>query len=543
MFLREIKSGKRTYLNIVETYYDKGKVKHRSIASLGRKDKLQDSEQLNRIAMSLLKYCNKNKTCFDIQTAEEKQRKIWGAPAVIRKIWDILRLDELFKNITKGYKIKFDFFSSVFLMVLDRLCKPVSKKKSYEEQDKYYGIKENHLQHLYRALDILADRKEDIEKNLFFSNMSLFNTKVDVIFYDVTTLYFESVRKDRLREFGFSKDQKINEVQIVLGLLIDQDTRPIGFDIFPGNTFEGRTIGVILEKLKKRFQINRLIFVGDQAMLSRENLQTITSLGYEYVVGSRIKNKTKEIKNKILDEEGYIQVKTKEEEGIFKYKEITTDNDLPVLCDSTQTGKIICAFSSRRKEKDKKDRERLIEKAKEILQKGGPVISKRGAMKYIKSKTITTKQIDEEKIQDDQMWDGYYGVETNCKFTEAYEVLNIYHELWKIEEAFRTLKSHIEARPMFHWTEERIKGHLVLCFIAFLLERTLELELKRNNIDYSSIKIREALNNLQFSEIEIEGQRFFLRSKVEGLANDILRILKIRIPPNITTQEGFKGIV
>lgn len=528
MFLREVKTHGKTYLTIVECYRDKGKVKQRSIASLGCLDKLQNTEQLKKIAVSLLKYCKTNNTHLDITTISEEQRKLWGAPKVIRKIWDIFKLDELFSEIRKRTKIKFDFFSSIFLMVLDRLCHPKSKLKSYEEQNKYHGTKENSLHHLYRALDILADKKEDIEGYLFDANKSLFNMKIDIVFYDVTTLYFESVRKDTLRESGFSKDLKVNEVQIILGLIVDLDGRPIGFDIFPGNTFEGHTIEKILDRLNKRFQINRLVFVGDSAILSKDNLQLIENLGYEYVVGSRIKNKTKEIRDRILDKEGYIQVKTKDEDEIFKYKEIITDRD-----------RIICAFSSKRADIDKKDRCRLIEKAEKILQKGGSVILKRGAVKYIKVETITTKQIDEEKIQEDSKWDGYYGVETNCKNIGASDVLEIYHKLWKIEEAFRILKSHLEARPIYHWTEKRIKGHLVLCFIAFLIERTLEIELKKNNIEYSPQKIRDALNSLQFSEIEVEGQRFYLRSKVEGLANDILRVFKIRIPPNITTPDGF----
>lgn len=265
-------------------------------------------------------------------------------------------MDGLFRNITASCKIKFDFFSCVFLMVLDRLCHPVSKLKSYEEQGRYYSIKENELHHLYRAVDILAEHKDDIEKYLFDKGRDLFNTKVDVVFYDITTLYFESEKADNLREFGYSKGQKVNEVQIVLGLLIDQDGRPIGFDIFKGNTFEGKTVKEILEKLANRFQIKRIIFVGDSAILSEENISFIANSGYEYVVGSRIRNKSEEIKREILRAEGYITVEVKEEDEIFRYKQIQTGRN-----------KIVCAFSSKRAKKDQRDRERLIRKAEELL--------------------------------------------------------------------------------------------------------------------------------------------------------------------------------
>ena len=212
MFLREIKTRGKTYLNIIESYWKDGKPRHKSIASLGRLDNLQNTRQLRKIALGLLRYCKENHTHLDITTCEETQRKIWGAPVVIKKIWDKFKLDELFTKLIGSRKIKFDVFSSIFLMVIDRLLSPQSKLQSYEKQGRYWNIKENELHHLYRALDILQEGKDQIEDCLFNMNKSLFNMKVDVVFYDVTTLYFESVRRDTSRDFGFSKDLKVNEV-------------------------------------------------------------------------------------------------------------------------------------------------------------------------------------------------------------------------------------------------------------------------------------------------------------------------------------------
>jgi len=528
MFLREIKTKGKTYLNIIESYWKDGKPRHRSIASLGRLDNLQNTKQLRKIALGLLRYCKENHTPLDLTTCEETQRKIWGAPVVIKKIWDKFKLDELFTKLIGSRKIKFDVFSSIFLMVIDRLLSPQSKLQSYEKQGRYWNIKENELHHLYRALDLLQEEKEQIEDYLFNMHKSLFNMKVDVVFYDVTTLYFESVRRDTLRDFGFSKDLKVNEVQIVLGLLLDQEGRPIGYDLFPGNIYEGKTLKDAVEKLKERFQINKLILVGDRAMLSKDNLQLISSRGYEYIVGFRIRNTKEEIQNKILKEAGYMEVKTEDMDEVFKYKEIYQGQD-----------RIICSYSSKRARKDQYDRERLIEKAEKILEGKKSVISKRGAARYLEIKSLASPQIDESKIKEDEKFDGYSTIITNCRSLQGKNVLEAYHGLWKIEEAFRVLKSHIEARPIFHWTEKRIKGHIMLCFLAFLIERTLELELKAHQIDYSPTRIKDALNSLQFSEIECEGQIFYLRSPVEGLANDILRTLKIRVPAKITTPEGF----
>ena len=528
MFLREIKAGGNTYLNIVETYRVKGKVRHKYIASLGRLDDEVKGEQLKRIALKLLEYYDKNKTILDVSSAEERERKIWGGVKVYRKIWDYFGFDKIFKKILRGRKIEFDFFSATFLMLLDRLLGPKSKLKSYEEQERYYGIEENDLQHLYRALDVLADNKEIIEQELFHKNRSLFNIGVDVVLYDVTTLYFDSSRVDSLRDFGFSKDCKINNVQILLGLLTDLDGRPVGFDIFPGNTFEGHTLEDAIKKINDRFNINRLIIICDQAMLSKDNLKLLQEAGYQYIVGSRIKNRSKSLKEKILEIEKYSELLKTEDETVL-YRELDLAGD-----------RLICTWSSARARKDKAIRERLLAKAEKIIYQGkGSVINKRGASRYIKLETQGTPSLNEDKIIEDTRWDGFFGIQTNCKNLSHSTILSYYKDLWRIEESFRIFKSHLETRPIFHWTPKRIKGHMVLCFIAFMLERTLELELRNNKIEYSPEKIRKALNDLQFSTIQIENKTFYLRSNVEGLANDILRLLKIRIPPKISDSLTF----
>ncbi len=530
MFVRIIKSKGFEYLNIVESYRKEGKSRHRNVASLGRLDKLENSDQLVKIAQALLKYCKQNNTIFDVSTAEEKARKNWGAVGVWRHLWDKFELDRMFAKLLESRKTEFDFFSAVFLMVMDRLVEPKSKKKTYEEREKYHGIEENALHHLYRALDILADGKDEIEKFLFDRNVSLFNMKVNVVLYDVTSVYFESMRADDLRGFGFSKDCKFKEVQVILGLLVDMEGRPIGFDLFPGNTFERHTLARAIEKLRQRFQINRVIIIGDRAMVSKENIETIKKAEYEYVVGSRTKNLPKKIKESILDETGYVEfvVKSDDDDESFKFKELELNGD-----------RLVCCRSSRRAKKDRADRDRLIQKAQKMLKNKNTIVSKRGALKYIDFAVKSQKKIDYQKIEDDEKWDGYYGIQTNCKKLAPNEVSEIYHQLWRIEEAFRIFKSHLEIRPVFIWTPKRIKGHFVLCFIAFLLERTLELELRKKGIAYSTGKIRKSLNQLQFSEVEIEGQMFYLRSKVEGLSAKILRILRIKIPQKIATPDKF----
>ncbi|MGI0014599.1 MAG: IS1634 family transposase, partial [Nitrososphaera sp.] len=508
MFIREIKSKNKTYLHIIESFREDGKIKHRSIAALGCLDDLRNTDQLQRIARALLKYSQHNPNLLDISTVEEKSRKRWGAVAVAAKLWKSFGLGELFASLIEKRKIQFEFFSAVFLMLLDRFREPKSKLKSYQQQDCYHGIIDVDLHNLYRALDLLAESKQSIEEYLFEKNASLWNMKVDLVLYDVTTFYFESVRADGMREFGYGKDGNVNEVQVMLGLLTDMEGRPIGFDLFPGNICEGKTLEQALNKLSKRFKLGRLILIADQAMFSQANIQMIRDAGYEYIIGGRIKSRGQKIKDEILDPAGYLQMSSKESEELFKVKTIKVGDD-----------DLICSWSKKRAEKDKRDRERLIDKAKKIIeQKKGSIVSKRGALKYIEINDKITGKISEPKIANDEQWDGYYGIQTNAKQITPENLLGYYHNLWRIEESFRIFKSHLDARPVFHWTEKRINGHFVLCFIAFLLERTLELELKRQKIEYSPARIRKALDDLQYSEIVIEGKEFWVTSPVTGLA-------------------------
>ena len=458
MFLREIKSKNKKYLHIIESYREEGKVKHRSIAALGCIEDEKNAEQLKKIGEALLKYTKSTKL-VDITEAEEKGRKNWGTVAVVAKLWQIFGLGELFAELIEERKIEFEFFSAVYLMLMDRLLEPKSKLKSYQEQNNYHAIIEIELHQLYRALDVLAESKEKIEEYIFEKNKKLWNMEVDLVLYDVTTFYFESVRADELREFGYGKDGNINEVQIMFGLLVDIEGRPIGFDIFAGSTFEGHTIAEALKKLSKRFQVKRLIVIADQGMFSNENLELIKKAKYQYIVGGRIKNRSKEIKAEILATDGYIEYAGKKADELFKVKKI-----------KLQTDELICSFSTGRAKKDKADRERLIIKAKKIVEKKQQIISKRGALKYIEfNENNTATKIDENKILADERWDGYYGIQTNATDLSPQAILDYYHHLWRIEESFRIFKSHLETRPIFHWTAKRIKGHFVLSFIAFLL--------------------------------------------------------------------------
>lgn len=539
MFIKITQSGKYKYAQLVESYREGKNVKHRVLLNLGRLDEIENNPSFQRLGMRLLEL-SKAKKVIDLESFSDARIVNWGY-LVYRKIWEVFELDKILTRIKEKGKTQFNLSNACFLMVIQHLLQPKSKLATYANQGYYVQLPNVELHHLYRALDIIHIQKEQIEELMFHKNRNLFNMQVDVVFYDVTTFSFESVKADTLRDFGFSKDGKFNEVQVVLGLLVDCEGRPIGYELFPGNTFDGKTLDTALEKLEKRFGIRRVIIVADRGINSKLNLKRIVDRNYSYIFAARFKNMGRKIEEQVFDPEGYIELSSDQDEKVL-YKVIDHINRFKQdgkTCELKE--KLIITYSSKRARKDQKDRERLIQKAELLLKDQSKITAsnKRGGKKYLKNSGEEVWYLDQEAIARDERFDGYYGIQTNEQDIKPQDALEAYHTLWKIEESFRIMKSTLEVRPIFHWTEPRIKGHFLICFLAFLLERTLEFKLKKAGETASPDKIREALNSMNFAEVEIEQKRFFIKTKGTDLSSKILRILRIKPLKNVIPVEEF----
>ena len=581
MFIKATRSKGHDYLKIVESYRENGKSKHRTVVNLGRADILAESG-LENIIKGLQKYLKRKdgeqNNIRDISTIEEKSRVNYGYVA-FQTLWNKYSLSELLNNLICERKIEFDFVHTVFLMVINQLLRPFSKYFLQRNQDDYLSNGNNiPFQHFYRSLDILAENKPAIENALFSKNRDLFNMKVDIVFYDVTTFHFESQLQDEMRDFGFSKAHKFNELQVVLGMLIDCEGRPIGYELYPGNTFDSKTLLRILKKLKEQFDLNKVIIVADKGINSKLNLKHIKDNGFGYIVSARIKNMKKSIQKEILSDQDYKEISNSDlfywrddfekEDSLFKYKVLDYTNLIKYeprrICiqrgeDENKSEnakrnkwireelqeKLICTFSSKRARKDAKDRERAIEKAMKVISENNKSVisSKRGYKRFVTDdreevdKENYHLKLDEERISEESKFDGFYAIQCSNLSLDPLKVIDNYHYLFKVEESFRILKSTMETRPIFLWTPSRIQGHFVSCFIAFLLERELELCLRRRNVDFSTERIKASLNTMEFSEIEIEYQKYFMRSKHDSLASKMFAVLRIKQPSNLLSEE------
>jgi len=547
VFIKTTKSKNYEYINLVESYREDGTTKHRVLYNFGRRDLIKNDKMFINIVKKLCEIA-------EIPTFEERKAALYDCSEAIMlnygyiayaKLWEELGIANCMRNIQEKSKIQFPLSETTFLMAVQHLLCPRSKLSTYEHQDNYYGLQEAKLQHLYRALDKLCDEKEFVENQLFEQNYKISAQKVDVVFYDVTTFAFESFIADELRNFGFSKDCKFKEVQVVMGLLIDINGMPIGYELFPGNTFDGKTMVKSLENLKKRFGINRVIIVADRGLNSKGNLNLIKKAGYGYVVASKIRSMSKKIQAEIFDTNGYTEFKDTDG-NVFRYKIIDYVN---TFTDEEKRKhqleeNLIVSFSEKRAKKDKRDRERLIEKARKMLQKPESIkaASKRGGKKYLHD--TSTKEaiweLDENKIEQDERFDGYYGIQTSEKNMSAVEIMDAYHTLWKIEESFRIMKSTLEVRPVFHWSPKRIHGHFVICFLSFLMERKLEMLLCDKNedgLESSPERIREALNSMQLASVTLNNEEVYIKTKNQPLGSQIFKKLKLKLPKNINKKE------
>lgn len=540
MFLKVNRSKNHTYLQIVESYWEDGKSKHKVIANLGSFPELKGNPVLTSLGKRFLDLAEEPAITAPELEMEEVGRYCYG-DIVYRKLWDKFEIRGMIEKLLRRRRLKFDLDSTLYLMVADRLLSPRSKLATSERQGRYLNIAEVKLHHLYKVLDVLSDSRDRIERHLFEKQSNLFNLKVDVVFFDLTTFHFESVRPDELKDFGFSKAGKFNEVQVMLALLVDTEGRPVGFDLYPGNTFEGHTLVDALEKLKQRFSVRKLVFVADRGLNSGANLNLVREAGYEYVVSSPLKRKSQALADSVMDTSGYHCTFDKEGALAFKYKwlphQVSYRDELGRK--GSFQDHLLVTWSAKRAERDFKNRQRQIDKAQKMLDGGKDVQTKKGAKRYLRTEGKTkVTGIDQEKIEKDKQWDGFYGIQSLNKMDHEM-VIQHYRGLWRVEDSFRVMKSTMDTRPVFHWTPKRIVGHFTLCFIAFLLERTLEYKLRKNRIELSPERIKEVLNSIEVSRVNIQGKPYYLKAKALKPAGSILRAFRIKSIKNLTPVEEF----
>lgn len=545
MYIRTKKTPRSQSVSVqlVESFREGGKIKQRVIRHFGTADTKEKLEELKQLATAmkieltnkklvqklpdikssfgqLIGTCNEipDNTLIRAAYLEELQRIILGIHDIYGHIYEKVGFSNLFSRPARH------IYSASILreIVLARIAEPKSKRGSVELLNDKFG-KTLNLDHVYRMMDKFDDSfYERIQQCTLATTLKLTGEKLRVLFYDATTLYFESFIEDELKQYGYSKDMKFNQSQVLLALFVTEKGLPVGYELFPGSTFEGHTLITVLEKIKQRYQLEEVIFVADRGLFNEENLKNLEEKEFRYIVGARIKNVSKKLKTAILNKDNYKKIKDDGEErtAIFEFGE---------------KRKLIVNYTSARAGKDRHDREKAIQKLyKKLAKSKDPksLLNNYGYKKYIKIEGNANITINLDKLSSDSQWDGLLGVVTNITDADPDKILVHYRSLWQIEECFRINKHDLKMRPIYHWKPHRVKAHIAISFMAFVCVKYLEYRLSVQSQKISPEVIRQSLMQVQGSVIKDSQSKkcFLLPSKINSHAKEIYRIFRIPIP-------------
>ena len=370
-------------------------------------------------------------------------------------------------------------------LVIARLCQPSSKSGTVDYLKSYFD-EDVELHKIYRYLDRLHNtHQEKIQQISVEHTRKILGGQIGLVFYDVTTLYFETDYSDDFRTTGFSKDGKHSQPQVVLGLLVSKGGYPLSYSLFNGSQYEGRTMLPIVEDFVRKFNLSDFVVVADSGLMNKTNLSLLESAGYKYIIGARIKNEAEEIKQWILSLE--------KSDGCF--------HEL----DKLPKSRLIVGYSAKRAKKDNYNRKKGVKRLEKAYKSGTITkenINRRGYNKFLDVSDNVQVVINQEKINEDEKWDGLKGYLTNTDLP-AREVYEQYNGLWVVERAYRVTKGTLELRPMFHFTPKRIEAHVCICFVAYKVYKELERILKSNSINLSVDKVLNIAKTITTIKIKL----------------------------------------
>jgi transposase len=543
MFVRITKNQKGdAYYHLVESYRDHGKVRQRTLLSLGR---VEDG-MLEKVAAALNKHLDTIQILDLAKHIDIESAYVYGSLLVLDRLMDQLGINQVIEDIAQQHdRVTIDLQKVLFTLIASRFVKPVSKLALHDRWlERLYPEMVDHelpLQHIYRSLDLLATHKEDIEQSLYRFKKDLFSIQVDVVLYDLTTLRFESTREDlgELRKYGYSKEMRTDCTQIVFGLLTDTDGMPLSFEVHPGNTFEGNTLDGIVDRMKRQFMVRRFIFIADRGLFSAKNLEHIRKSKGEFIVGLKIGVLDKDIQKKCYSLRNYQYINT----------------DLAIWETRYGSDRCIITWSRSRAERDYRAREDILQKIRKKLSlaknRTRNFVSNSNYKKYLLLGDNDQPVLNQKAIDEQAKKDGFFGIITNVTTMTAKQIVFNYKQLWKIEDSFGELKGTLKSRPIFHWSDHRIIGHLMVCFLAYLCEAFVTKELRNHKEIMEStssldktIESRpltaalafEELNTVLAIPVKIKEQTIWVRTDIPKNAQKLLQVLHMKIPPKILSK-------
>jgi transposase len=545
MFFRKKTSKGHTYLQIVESRREAGKVKQRVVATLGRLDALESSGELDRLLGSGAKFAQTAMVLSAHQRGDLPQvgsTRI-GPGLVFGRLWEETGCRAAVERVLRGRGFAFAVERAIFLTVVHRLLAPGSDRaaEKWREDVRLEGTEDLALHQLYRAMawlggelaeDEQRDRtpfalrctKDQIEEVLFAHRRDLLTT-LDLVFFDTTSIYFEGEGGQTLGRRGKSKDHRPDLNQMVVGVILDGEGRPICCELWPGNTTDVKTLIPIAQRLEKRFAIGRVCVVADRGMISAETLAELEQRHWDYILGARMRT-IAEVRDEVLSRAGRYQVvhpkgSNAKDPSPLKVKEVHIWDRRYVVCLNEDQAK-----------KDAADREAILQGLRTKLQGSDKqLVGNKGYRKYLKTEGHNFR-IDEDKIGEEARYDGKWVLRTNTRLPAA-EVALKYKQLWMVEDIFRTMKTLLETRPIYHKCDETIRGHVFCSFLALVLRKELQDRLAAQGFEVEWADVIRELTALEEVRVEQEGKAFVLRTEARGACSAAFRAAGVALPPTV----------
>jgi transposase len=547
VFIRAKKRGDRTYLQIVENERNGRKVVQKVVATLGRLDLLRESGRLDSLLRSGLRFSEKLLVLDALdkgQCTTTNTHKI-GPVLLMQKLWNELGIAQVIRQLTRERRFGFDIERVIFTAVLQRLFCPGSDRfgERWMRQYDITGVENIDLHHFYRAMAWLGaisfsamDHwshtprriKDDIEEELFGLRRTLFSD-LSMVFMDTTSLYFEGEGGLYLGEYGNSKDHRPDLKQVVVAIILDNQGNPLCSEIIPGNITDVTTLVPVAQRLKSRFGIEKICIVADRGMISDETIKKLEDMRWEYILGVRMR-RCNEVRDDVLLRGGkFTEVHPErirnDDPAPLKAKEVKIGNRRYVVCHNEEQAR-----------KDRYDRQAIIDALRDQLRKGDKsLVGNKGYRRYLKCEG-TRFEIDEDKIQSEEIFDGKWVLRTNTKLPFV-EVALQYKQLWTVEDIFRTMKSIMETRPIFHKCDETIAGHVFCSFLALLLRKKLHdmITARGWKLEWADI-VRDVDAIIEVNVTHGE-KKFTVRTETTGVAGKVFQAVGVALPPVLQGAE------
>ena len=539
MFVRTQNNGDRSYLLVVENVRVNGRIKQRVLQRLGRLDKLRASGRLDSLLASLGRFSEKYTVLGAHATGQSitTRTQSIGPALIFERLWAESGIAEVLGALAGERHFQFSLERAVFLTVLHRLFSPGSDRAAerWKGQQGIEGAEKLELHHLYRTMGWLGEalpapgtgarvRKDVIEEELFARRRDLFST-IDMVFFDTTSIYFEGEGGETLGENGHSKDHRPDLKQMVVGVVLDNEGRPLCSQFWPGNMSDVKSLVPVVDRLREHFAVREVCIVADRGMISAATIEQIKARGWRYILGVRMR-RSREANESVLGRAGrYEQVYPKSPDpkapSPLKVKEVWVEDRRYVVC-----------LNEDQATKDRHDREAILAALKGVLKQGDKaLIGNRGYRRYVKANGERFS-IDEEKIESEARLDGKWVLTSNTDLP-AKELALKYKQLWQVEAIFRTMKSVLDTRPIYHQNDDTIRGHVFCSFLALLLRYELERRLEQRGIKLEWTDVIRDLDRLQQIELLIEQKKYLLRTETRGTVAKVFQACGVALPPTL----------